>query len=112
MRSIEIFLSCVVLFESVSCLIYEYHRIKSPLFKSAKKIENALTKSGIRCKDISFKSLNCVVYSDTNFNTVQCTKPSLIILKDAGIFNMRALQIDFHAIPLVHTFLSYCLISV
>ena len=58
---------------------------------------------------ISFKSLNCVVYSDTNFNTVQCTKPSLIILKDAGIFNMRALQIDFHAIPLVHTFLSHCL---
>ena len=62
-----------------------------------------------RCKDISFKSLNCVVYSDTNFNTVQCTKPSLIILKDAGIFNMRVLQIDFHAIPLVHTFLSHCL---
>ena len=60
-----------------------------------------------RCKDISFKSLNCVVYSDTNFNTVQCTKPSLIILKDAGIFNMRALQIDFHTIPLVHTFLSH-----
>ena len=66
-----------------------------------------------RCKDISFKSLNCVVYSDTNFNTVQCTKPSLIILKDAGIFNMRqlmrALQIDFHPIPRVHTFLSHCL---
>ena len=63
------------------------------------------------CKDISFKLLNCVVYSDTNFNTVQCTKPSLIILKDAGIFNMRALQIDFHPIPLVHTliFLSHCL---
>ena len=47
-----------------------------------------------RCKDISFKSLNYVVYNDTNFNTVQCTKPSLIILKDACIFNMRALQID------------------
>ena len=45
----------------------------------------------------------------TNFNPVQCTKPSLIILKDEGIFNMRALQIDFHAIPLVHTFLSHCL---
>ena len=26
-------------------------------------------------------------------------KPSLIILKDAGIFNMRALQIDFQPIP-------------
>ena len=31
------------------------------------------------------------------------------VLKDAGVFNMRALQIDFHAIPLVHTFLSHCL---
>ena len=53
-----------------------------------------------RCKDISIKSLNCIIaYNYTNFNPVHCTKPSLIILKEAGIFNMRALQIYFHQIP-------------
>ena len=31
------------------------------------------------------------------------------VLQYAGIFNMRALQIDFPPIPRVHTFLSHCL---